>query len=118
VAMTSVAKMPPWYDVPRPTRVRAGPRTDRRSAACTTHVRRDGREARGARASRHHGAREPGEGARPRSAHSLGKVRRPGRRGGVVRERGARGRAMSRRWLARTRVAEPLFEHAKLQNFE
>jgi hypothetical protein len=77
VAMTSATKMPPWYDAPRLARVRVGPRTDPRSAVCTAHVRRDGGEARGVPASRHRGAREPWEGARPQSARSLGKARRP-----------------------------------------
>jgi hypothetical protein len=36
VAVT--AKMSSYHGAPRPTRVRAAPRTDRRSAACTTHV--------------------------------------------------------------------------------
>jgi hypothetical protein len=41
-------KMSPYHGAPRPARVRAAPRTDRRSVACTAHVRRSGGEARGA----------------------------------------------------------------------
>jgi hypothetical protein len=50
-------EMLPCYGAPRHTRVWTGPRTDRRSAACTAHVRRGDWEARGTRAPMHHGAR-------------------------------------------------------------
>jgi hypothetical protein len=70
-----MAKMSPYHGAPRPACVRAAPRTDRRSVACTAHVRRNGGEVRGTRASMHCGVREPGEGARPRSAMASGGAR-------------------------------------------
>jgi hypothetical protein len=113
--MTSATTMPPWCDAPQPACVRAGPRTDRRSAACTARIRRDGGEAQWHRVSRRRGR------------GNLGKVRGLGlhaaseRRGGpdtkAARRAGVRDVAVRRR-LARTRFAEPPFEHAKLQNFE
>jgi hypothetical protein len=117
--MTSTTKMLPWYDAPQPACVRPGPQTDRWSALCTTHVRRDGGETCGARVPRRRGALEPGEGARPWSACGLGRCGA----GADVETAWVRGRdvaAQNAAWrrLARTRFAEPLFEHTKLQNFE
>jgi hypothetical protein len=104
--MTLATTMPPWYGAPRPARVRAGPRTDRRS----TRVH-------GARTTRRAGRRVargfqgvPGRG-------NLGKVCDLGRHTASERRGGPDAKA-ARRQLARTRFAEPLFEHAKLQNFE
>jgi hypothetical protein len=73
VDTTSTVKMASCYGAPRPARIRTGPRTDRRSAACTAHVRCGDGEARGARASMHRGVRV-----------SLGKERGLGRRRALV----------------------------------
>jgi hypothetical protein len=83
-----MAKMSPYHGAPRPACVRAPPRTDGRSVACTAHVRRNGGEVRGTRASMHCGVREPGEGARPRSAVASGGAR--ARRRGATSRRRAR----------------------------
>jgi hypothetical protein len=42
--VTVMVKMPPYDGAPRPARVFAAPQSDRRSVACTTHVRRHGGE--------------------------------------------------------------------------
>jgi hypothetical protein len=42
--VTVTAKMPPYHGTPRTARVRAAPRTGRRSAASTAHVRLHGWE--------------------------------------------------------------------------
>jgi hypothetical protein len=71
-------EMLPCYGALWRARIRTGPRTARRSTACTARVRRGDREARGARAPMHHEARADlgkehiSGGVRPRSAVALG----------------------------------------------
>jgi hypothetical protein len=115
VRMTSAAKMPLWYGAPRTVRVRLGPRTDWRSAACMAHVRRDGGETRGVQIPRRHGAREHGESVRPQSACGLGWH---GAGADAEATRCVGEGATSRRRLTRFCFVVPLFEHVKLQNFE
>jgi hypothetical protein len=104
--------MPPYHGAPRPTRVRAAPRTDWRSAACTVHVRRHCRER----------PRRLGRGV------GLGKVRVLGRR--ATSSGGASDGVRARTWRARARgrgvaahgtadptcFADTMFEHYLLQN--
>jgi hypothetical protein len=83
VAMT--AKMPPYHDAPRPARVRAAPRTDRRvrrvHGARTTQRRGGAWRVERAEVSR--ARRQPREGAWTRAAHGLGQ-RGVGRRAGAA----------------------------------
>jgi hypothetical protein len=110
VAVT--VKMSPYHGAPRPVRVRAAPRTDRRSAVCTAHVRCNGGEARGVgKGEVSQARRRPGEGVWPRAARNL-------ERRGVGRRAGAGAASRRRVRPVRFQFAEPQFEHDLRQKIE